>query len=127
MSSPTHTGTPLGVAAATAARRLFAAAGLFLLLAASTTPLFAAADLAAAERGTVAAVFPPGTAKPEALAAVIEAGGLLVGEGGWSNVLIVHSDASGFAGRLRRAGAWLVLDPRSAAGCLVTGRASKAI
>lgn len=127
MSSPVATGTPLGGVVTNAIRRLAAAAGLLLLLAASTAPLFAVSDLAAAEHGTVAVVFAPGTAKPTAVAAVVEAGGLLLGEGGWNNVLMVHSDESGFAGRLRRAGAWLVLDPRSSVGCLAAGRASKTI
>lgn len=108
--------------ASTALRRLATAAGLAFLLVASTTPLLAAADLPGARRGTVAAVFPPGVERAAALAAVVEAGGLVLREGGWGTVIVVHSDEVGFAGRLRRAGAWLVLDPRSAAGCLLTGR-----
>lgn len=103
------------------------AAILLLLLAASTAPLLAVADRAAAEHGTFAAVFAPGINKPAAVAAVVEAGGLLVGDGGWNNVLMVHSDERGFAGRLRRAGAWLVLDLRSAAGCLAAGRTTETI
>lgn len=121
MNRPTDTGTPSGAAVHIAIRRILEIGGLLLLLVASTTPLLAVADLAGAERGTVAAVFPPGTARPAALAAVIEAGGLLVGEGAWGNVLVAHGDETGFAGRLRHAGAWLVLDPKSAAGCLIVG------
>jgi hypothetical protein len=90
-----------------------------LLLVASMTPVLAAADLPGAAQGTLAAIFPPGTEQAEAMAAVVEAEGLVVRGGGWGSVLVVHSDKPGFAKRLRRAGAWLVVDPRSAAGCLL--------
>ena len=103
-------------------RRVATIMGVVLLIGASTTPLFAVADLPAASRGTVAAVFAPGVERPAALEAVVRAGGLIVREGSWGAVVIAHSNESGFAGRLRRAGAWLVLDPQSAAGCLITGR-----
>jgi hypothetical protein len=122
LPNPSTTVAPYGVALQAAAHRLAVVLGVLLLLLVSTTPLFVVADLPAAERGTLAAVFPPGTAKPAALAAVVKAGGLVVREGAWGTVLVVHSDKSGFAGRLRRAGAWLVMDPRSTAGCLVVGR-----
>jgi hypothetical protein len=107
---------------ATALRHVAAIAGVVLLIVVSTTPLFAVADVPAASRGTLAAVFPPGVERPAALEAVARAGGLIVRQGSWGTVLIAHSNESGFAGRLRRAGAWLVLDPQSAAGCLITGR-----
>lgn len=107
---------------AAALRHIAATAGVALLIVVSTTPLFAVADMPAASRGTLAAVFAPGVERPAALEAVARAGGLFVREGNWGTVVIAHSDQSGFAGRLRRAGAWLVLDPQSAAGCLVTGR-----
>jgi hypothetical protein len=94
---------------------------LGLLLAASTLPVFAAADLPGAASGTLAAVFAPGTDRAAALAAVAEADGLVVRAGGWGSVLVARSDEAGFAARLRRAGAWLVVDPRSAAGCLIAG------
>lgn len=103
-------------------RHSAAVAGVVLLMVVSTTPLFAVADMPAASRGTLAAVFAPGIERPAALKAVARAGGLIVREGSWGTVLIAHSDESGFAGRLRQAGAWLVLDPQSAAGCLITGR-----
>ena len=105
-----------------ALRRILGGVGVVVLLLASTTPLFAVADLPAASRGTLAAVFAPGLERSAALEAVAEAGGLIVREGRWGTVVIAHSDATGFAGRLRRAGAWLVLDPLSAAGCLISGR-----
>jgi hypothetical protein len=92
-----------------------------VLLAVSTLPVFAVADLPGGARGTVAAVFAPGTDRATALAAVAEAGGLVVRAGGWGSVLVARSDEAGFARRLRRAGAWLVVDPQSAAGCLIAG------
>lgn len=94
---------------------------LGLLLAASTLPVFAAADLPGEASGTLAAVFAPGTDRAEALAAVAEADGLVVRAGGWGSVLVARSEQAGFAARLRHAGAWLVVDPRSAAGCLIAG------
>lgn len=93
----------------------------FLLLF-SMAPLLAVADLPGDAQGTVAAVFPPGTGKEEAMAAVTEADGLVIRTGSWDTVLIVHSDISGFAKRLREAGAWLVADPQTAAGCLLIGK-----
>lgn len=88
------------------------------------TPVLAAADLPGTAQGTLAAVFPPGTDQATAMAAVVAADGLVVRGGGWGSVLVVHSDEPGFAKRLRHAGAWLVVDPRSAAGCLLAGEVS---
>jgi hypothetical protein len=53
---------------------------------------------------------------------VVKAGGFTVREGFWQTVLVAYSNESGFAGRLRRAGAWLVVDPQSAAGGLIASR-----
>lgn len=102
-------------------RRAGTLLSLVLLLLFSTVPLVAVADLPSEARGTLAAVFPPGTDKAEVLAAVAKAEGLVVREGGWGTVLVAHSDESGFARRLRQAGAWLVVDPLTAAGCLIAG------
>lgn len=105
-----------------ARQRGFAAiAAVAMLLALSTLPVLAAADLPADRQGTLAVIFPPGTDKAVALTAVAEAEGLVVRGGGWGSVLVAHSDRAGFAGRLRRAGAWLVVDPQTAAGCLFAG------
>jgi hypothetical protein len=92
-----------------------------LLLLASTAPLVVVADLPGEASGTLAVVFPPGSGQAAVLAAVVRADGLVVRGGGWGSVLVAHSDAAGFARRLRQAGAWLVVDPRSAAGCLIAG------
>ena len=118
-----HDGAHLRVAV----RSLATAAGFALLLIASATPLLAVADLPGAARATVAAIFPPAMDRAEALSAAVAAGGLVLREGGWGTVVVAHSDEVGFARRLRRAGAWLVLDPRSAAGCLVAGHINRTL
>lgn len=118
MSGDLISGAPLSVAA----RRLALACGFALLLLVSALPLLAVADQPGAARGTLAAIFPPSLDRADSLAATVSAGGLVVREGGWGSVVIAHSDEAGFAARLRRAGAWLVLDPQSAAGCLLAGR-----
>ena len=102
-------------------QRGWAALAVALLLVVSTAPVIAAADLPNHARGTLAAVFPPGSGKAAIVAAVAGAGGTVVRGGGWDSVLVVHSDEAGFAGRLRQAGAWFVVDPQSAAGCLIAG------
>ena len=88
------------------------------MLAASVVPLFAAQDLPDTGSGTVAAVFAPGVRSERILAAVAGADGRIVRHGRWPNIVVVHDAAPGLAGRLRRAGAWLVLDPDGLAGCL---------
>ena len=108
-----------GAATAALARRACAALAITLLLTVSTAPVIAAADLPGEARGTLAAVFAPGSDKAAMLAAVAKAGGAVVRGGGWDTVFVVHSEESGFARRLRQAGAWFVLDPQSAAGCLI--------
>lgn len=70
-----------------------------------------AADLHAA-----AAIFPPWWSPAEAFEAAGTAGEV-VRTGAVSSILIVHSQAPDLAGRLRRAGALLVLDPVRLALC----------
>lgn len=72
-----------------------------------------------AASGTVVAVFAPGHAGPRALAALDAAGGRLLDGGPDGLVLVVRSDVSGFAGRLRGAGAWGVFRPQGPVGCVV--------
>ncbi len=110
---------PEAAATIPSAPRGWTVVAVVLLLLISTTPLIAVADLPGETQGTLAAVFPPGTDKARMLTAVAEAQGSILRGGGWGSVLVVHSDQSGFARRLRRAGAWFVLDPQSAAGCLI--------
>ena len=116
-----HREGPPAATTPAARQRLATALAVAALLSASTVPVFASADLPGETRGTLAALFPPGSDPAEILAGIGAAGGTVVRGGGWDSVLVVHSDEAGFARRLRQAGAWLVVDPRSAAGCLITG------
>lgn len=68
--------------------------------------------------GALAGVFPPGHGTMAAYAAVAAAGGTPIRATGGGLVWVARSAEPGFAGRLRAAGAWLVLDPVVAAGCL---------
>jgi hypothetical protein len=92
-------------------------AGTAGLVAVSLVPLAAAGDLPDSRSGTVAAVFGPLAAPADTVRAVAGTGGRIVGAGGWANVILVTASEPGFAGRLRAAGAWLVLDPGGFAGC----------
>jgi hypothetical protein len=66
----------------------------------------------------VAIVLPPWESTLQAAALVQKAGGWLVDVGGLPNVYITAADRPGFVSALYRAGAWLVIDPISAHGCL---------
>ncbi|MGY2049340.1 hypothetical protein [Methylobacterium sp. JK268] len=68
-------------------------------------------------RGPVAVVGPPGDGLPAVARIVAAAGGAILAQGRFGNLLVAVSDAPGFARRLYAAGAWLVLDPRLAVGC----------
>jgi hypothetical protein len=117
-----HSSKPPEADQATApGRRIGTLLAVVLLLLVSTAPLVVVADLPGEASGTLAVVFPPGSGRAAVLAAVVQADGLVVRGGGWGSVLVAHSDEAGFARRLRQAGAWLVVDPRSAAGCLIAG------
>ncbi|MDJ1156979.1 hypothetical protein QNA08_01825 [Chelatococcus sp. SYSU_G07232] len=65
----------------------------------------------------VAVVAGPFAPRGEAVRIAVAAGGLLVRDGGFQAVVITRGNGSDFVGRLRAAGAWLVLDPRVVAGC----------
>tara|TARA_R110000868_G_scaffold31815_3_gene116374 strand:+ start:1940 stop:2311 length:372 start_codon:yes stop_codon:yes gene_type:complete len=72
--------------------------------------------------GALAVLFLPGTEESEIMAAVSAAGGQVLRGGAFSNVLVVRGDTPGFAGRLKGAGAWGVLSPALATGCLLIPR-----
>lgn len=86
---------------------LAGSAGLWLAAAAATV---ATAGLPAEANGPVLALFAPGTDESEAVSRIVAAGGV-PGEAwaglGWT----AWSSQRGFAGRLREAGAWLVVRP----------------
>lgn len=84
---------------------------------ASAAGLAVATDLPAKDGGRVAVVFEPGTDEHIIFTSIIAAGGLPVRSGLGGTVMLAEGPDDGFAGRLRRAGAWLVLDARAFAGC----------
>jgi hypothetical protein len=73
----------------------------------------------------VAAIFPPWIAPERAFARVAMAGGLVVRQGAFDSVLVVHGEEAGLIERLYAAGAWAVIDPVAFGGCLVTVRETK--
>lgn len=68
-----------------------------------------AAEAAAASQ-TVTAVFAPGAGIKDAFMATAAAGGSIVSDTWLPNVWILHSEQTGYAMRLREAGALVVLD-----------------
>lgn len=68
----------------------------------------------------LAVLLPPWDGPMAAAELVARAGGELVDGGGLPSVFIVTSDQPGFATALYRAGAWLVMNPITAHGCLYT-------
>lgn len=66
----------------------------------------------------VAIVLPPWDGTLQAAAIVGRAGGRLVDAGGLPDIFIVTSDRADFINALYRAGAWLVINPIAAHGCL---------
>lgn len=70
------------------------------------------------EQGEMGVVFPPWVSEQDASRAVIEAGGLLVSAGRFSNVVVVYAQDSGFAGRVVQKGAWFIAAARGVCGPL---------
>jgi len=65
----------------------------------------------------VAAVFPPWLSFGDRMAAIRDAGGVALDEGGWDGVVLVALPEAAQRGRLLEQGAWLLLDPRGLRGC----------
>ena len=68
--------------------------------------------------GPVAAIFPPWWNATESFAAATTAGGNVIRQGAWSNILIVAAPGIDLSHRLRHAGALLLVDPTAIGGCL---------
>jgi hypothetical protein len=66
----------------------------------------------------VAAIFPPWIAPERGFAQVARAGGLVVRQGAFDGIFVVHGEAAGLVDRLYAAGAWAVIDPVAFGGCL---------
>lgn len=65
----------------------------------------------------VAAVFPPWWGAARSIAAVAEADGAIMGQGGLGSIVLTRSDRAGFVERLHQAGAVLLLEPSALIGC----------
>lgn len=91
-----------------------------LIAAAAVAGLSATAALALAPRqplAPVAVVFAPWTAPDTALATAADAGGEILRAGGAANVVVVRPGDVNYAARVKAAGAVLVADAASFAGC----------
>ncbi len=101
-----------------AAAAMLARLGVVVL--AILASLMVAAAVAAAPRtpGRLAAVFPPWWSRGQVLAAAASTPDVAIGGvGGLAFILILRSDAPGLDGRLRQAGALLLLDADGAGLC----------
>jgi hypothetical protein len=62
--------------------------------------------------GTVIVVYPPTSSTREVFRGIVDARGAPVGPAGWiPRAWFVQSEEAGFAGRLRKGGAWAVYSP----------------
>lgn len=79
----------------------------------------AAMALAPKDGEAMAAIFPPGADMPRMMTASVQAGAEeILGPGPLENSLLVRSAREDFAGRLRRAGALIVLHAPANGECL---------
>jgi hypothetical protein len=76
------------------------------------------AGLAVPRGNFVLVVARPGTSEAATMDIIARAGGTFVSQGNYGWLAVAHAENSGFAGRLLKAGAFLVLDHSLAAGCL---------
>lgn len=79
------------------------------------------------EDGLLIAVFPPTVSERTIMQAVTEAGGTFVRASLPETIIIAHSETTGFADRLKNAGAWLTYGQApfgdGLAGCLALATA----
>jgi len=66
---------------------------------------------------TIAAIFPPWFDKTAVLGSVALAGGTILRHGGTDSVALVRLEHPDAAERLRKSGAWAVVDPGGLFGC----------
>ncbi|MGY6646731.1 MAG: hypothetical protein ACXIVD_16090 [Salinarimonas sp.] len=66
----------------------------------------------------VAVVFAPWIDEATAMSRVGEAGGAVIRAGNLGFISVVMPDSPEFANDIRKAGAWLLLDPQVVGGCL---------
>ncbi len=91
---------------------------VFLFLIASVFGTAAVALTPSADGRPVAAVFAPGLSWTETFQRAGGTGATVIARGGWDNVVVIRSPAPDLLRRLRRAGAWMIVDPMGFAACL---------
>lgn len=72
----------------------------------------------------VAVVFAPGTGLTEAIGRIARADGAVLRAGAFSNIVVAVGTTPGFVDRVKKRGAWLVVDPRGLGGCFVGSEAT---
>jgi hypothetical protein len=87
------------------------------LLLAGLIALAAASILSGPPSGQYLVVAPPGASLAQSLDLVRKGGGSLAATSPLANVLVAGASRGGFAGTLRKAGAWLILPLPRVAGC----------
>lgn len=80
-----------------------------LLLSAFVFAVVAVGSYAPPARGEMAVVFAPGTSEQSAYYAVLKAGGRFVGPTRLNNIVVAYAADTGFADRVRAAGALFLL------------------
>lgn len=97
------------------------------MLLAFSVPLAGMIMAAPREQAATAAVFfPPWTGSPARMDIIVRADAVPVRSGVIPFIWVVRSDRPGLPGRLRRAGALLILDPEAAWGCAAAEKAKDA-
>ncbi len=93
-----------------------------LLLLGSALAMAFGAVRPADDASQVAAVFPPYATSADVMRAVARAGGRMVRTGIADYVVVVALDADASPAALYDAGAWLVMDPLKAGGCVTVSK-----
>ena len=67
----------------------------------------------------VAIVFAPGTSLTEAVGRIARADGAVLRAGAFPNIVVAVGTTPDFVRRVKKRGAWLVVDPRGLGGCFI--------
>jgi hypothetical protein len=94
--------------------------GFLALQAASTLSMLALMAWAPEPSGKIALLYPPATTATEAAARAVAAGGRPIRYGQFDWIVIVAADRAdrGFAARAHAGGAWALINPMLAGGCV---------
>ena len=72
----------------------------------------------------VAVIFAPGTSLVHAIEEIAMADGVVLRAGAFSNVVVAVGSAQDFTDRVRKRGAWLVVDPYGFGGCILASKSA---